>query len=145
MFKKQQRLQGKEVRFLTKKRQVFSQGLFTIFFVEQYPNRHFHQLSFHIPLLVSKRAVVRHKIKRILIQAFENQLPTLDFGGKFYKCFITLHKMKLDPLLKLLAEKSHTKLKTYLQDQHIQTFSSFAHFLWKKLQPKKPLSQPNMQ
>ncbi len=53
--------------------------------------------------------------------------------------------MKLDPLLKLLAEKSHTKLKTYLQDQHIQTFSSFAHFLWKKLQPKKPLSQPNIQ
>ncbi len=53
--------------------------------------------------------------------------------------------MKLDPLLKLLEEKSDTKIKAYLHDQHVQTFSSFAHFLWKKQQPKKPLSQPNMQ
>lgn len=136
MFKKQQRLQGKEVRFLTKKRQVFARWLFTIFFVEQYPNRSFHQLSFHIPLLVSKRAVVRHKIKRILIQSFEQLLPSLDFGGKFYKCFITLHKMKLDLLQKLLQEKSDIKLKAYLQDQQIQTFNSFAQFLWKKTQLK---------
>lgn len=50
--------------------------------------------------------------------------------------------MKLDPLLKLLEEKSAPKLKTYLQDQEIQTFSSFAHFLWKNPQPKNRPSSP---
>lgn len=137
VFKKQQRLQGKEVRFLTRKRQFFSRWLFTIFFVEQYSNRKFHQLSFHIPLLVSKRAVVRHKIKRILIQAFEQTFPT--YEGPYYKCFITLHKMKLQPLLTFLEKKDSVGLKNYLQQEYLQTFSSFLAQAWKlqKSQQKK--------
>lgn len=77
MLAKKLRVSGKEVRFLTKKRQLFSRGLFMIFFVDQYPNRHFHQISFHIPIAISKRAVHRHQIKRILISAFEQSLETL--------------------------------------------------------------------
>ncbi|MBR6907444.1 hypothetical protein IKN40_02880 [bacterium] len=53
--------------------------MLTIFYVEQYPNRKFHQFSFHIPLLVSKRAVVRHKVKRILINSLEKHIPLLNF------------------------------------------------------------------
>lgn len=61
------------MRFLTKKRQVFAHGMLIIFFVEQYSNRAYHQISFHVPLAISKNAVIRHKIKRILIQTFEEQ------------------------------------------------------------------------
>ncbi|MBQ9554443.1 hypothetical protein IJU97_05965 [bacterium] len=54
--------------------------MLSIFYVEQYPNRHYHQFSYHIPILVSKRAVVRHKVKRILISHLEKLLPTLNFS-----------------------------------------------------------------
>lgn len=132
MFKARERLQWKDVRFLTKKRQVFSQGLLTIFYVEQYPNRKFHQFSFHIPLLVSKRAVVRHKVKRILINSLEKHIPLLNFWWKYYKCYITLHKMRLQQLLEILDKKNSTQLVSYLENENIKAFTSFSHFLWKK-------------
>ena len=132
VFKARERLQWKDVRFLTKKRQVFSQGLLTIFYVEQYPNRKFHQFSFHIPLLVSKRAVVRHKVKRILINSLEKHIPLLNFWWKYYKCYITLHKMRLQQLLEILSKKNSTQLVSYLENENIKAFTSFSHFLWKK-------------
>ena len=132
MFKTRERLQWKDVRFLTKKRQVFSQGLLTIFYVEQYPNRKFHQFSFHIPLLVSKRAVVRHKVKRILINSLEKQIPMLNFWWKYYKCYITLHKMRLQQLLEILDKKNSTQLVNYLENENTKAFTSFSQFLWKK-------------
>lgn len=132
VFKARERLQWKDVRFLTKKRQVFSQGLLTIFYVEQYPNRKFHQFSFHIPLLVSKRAVVRHKVKRILINSLEKHIPLLNFWWKYYKCYITLHKMRLQQLLEILDKKNSTQLVSYLENENIRAFTSFSHFLWKK-------------
>lgn len=132
MFKTRERLQWKDVRFLTKKRQVFSQWLLTIFYVEQYPNRKFHQFSFHVPILVSKRAVVRHKVKRILINSLEKQLPSLDFWWKHYKCYITLHKMKLQQLLEILDKKDSNQLISYLENENTKAFTSFCQFLWKK-------------
>ncbi|RKW22690.1 hypothetical protein D8B45_04455 [Candidatus Gracilibacteria bacterium] len=135
LLKKQQRLQGKEVRFLTKKRQVFSDAIFVFFYVEQYPNRHFHQISFHIPLLVSKRAVIRHKIKRILIQSFESAFQSQPASGKRFKCFITLHKMKLKPLLELLDHKDDAQLQHFLQTTFIRSFTSFLSQSGKKQTP----------
>ena len=132
VFKAKERLQWKDVRFLTKKRQVFSNWLLTIFFVEQYPNRKFHQFSYHIPLLISKKAVIRHKVKRILIDSLEKQLPSLDFWWKYYKCYISLHKMKLQQLLEILAEKNSNQLVSYLENENKKDFTSFCNFLWKK-------------
>ena len=132
VFKAKERLQWKDVRFLTKKRQVFSNWLLTIFFVEQYPNRKFHQFSYHIPLLISKKAVIRHKVKRILIDSLEKQLPSLDFWWKYYKCYISLHKMKLQQLLEILTEKNSNQLVSYLENENKKAFISFCNFLWKK-------------
>lgn len=132
VFKAKERLQWKDVRFLTKKRQVFSNWLLTIFFVEQYPNRKFHQFSYHIPLLISKKAVTRHKVKRILIDSLEKRLPSLDFWWKYYKCYISLHKMKLQQLLEILAEKNSNQLVSYLENENKKAFTSFCNFLWKK-------------
>ena len=125
MLAKKLRVLGKEVRFLTKKRQLFSQGLFMIFFVEQYPNRHFHQISFHIPLAISKRAVHRHQVKRILIAAFEQSVQKLGAGPQFYKCFVSLNKHRLEPLIALVQQKSTVQLKDYLTKQRESVFSSF--------------------
>ena len=118
MLAKKLRVSGKEVRFLTKKRQLFSQGLFMIFFVEQYPNRHFH-------LAISKRAVHRHQVKRILIAAFEQSVQKLGAGPQFYKCFVSLNKHRLEPLIALVQQKSTAQLKDYLTKQRESVFSSF--------------------
>ena len=133
MLKRHQRLVWKEVRFLTRKRQVFSYWLFTMYYIEQYPNRLFHQFSYHIPLLVSKRAVVRHKVKRILLRNLEARILRLDFWNMYYKWFITLHKSKLSQLLAFLEKKDSTQLETYLVNEHEQFFSSFLKRLWKKI------------
>ena len=133
MLKRHQRLVWKEVRFLTRKRQVFSYWLFTMYYVEQYPNRLFHQFSYHVPLLVSKRAVVRHKVKRILLRNLETKILHLDFWNMYYKWFITLNKSKLSQLLAFLEKKDSTQLETYLVNEHEQFFSSFLKRLWKKI------------
>ena len=133
MLKRHQRLVWKEVRFLTRKRQVFSYWLFTMYYIEQYPNRLFHQFSYHIPLLVSKRAVVRHKVKRILLYNLEARILHLDFWNMYYKWFITLNKSKLSQLLAFLEKKDSTQLETYLVNEHEQFFSSFLKRLWKKI------------
>ena len=125
MLAKKLRVSGKEVRFLTKKRQLFSHGLFIIFFVDQYPNRQFHQISFHIPIAISKRAVHRHQIKRILISSFEQSLQQYGPWNQFYKCFVSLNKNKLEPLITLLQEKSISELKVYLTKQRESAFRSF--------------------
>ena len=133
MLKRHQRLVWKEVRFLTRKRQIFSYWLFTMYYIEQYPNRLFHQFSYHIPLLVSKRAVVRHKVKRILLRNLEARILRLDFWNMYYKWFITLNKSKLSQLLAFLEKKDSTQLETYLVNEHEQFFSSFLKRLWKKI------------
>lgn len=137
MFKRQERLNWKDVRFLTKKRQVFSKWIFTIFYVKQYPNRKYHQFSFHIPLLISKRAIVRHKVKRILVQFCENLIPTLNFWGDHYKWFITISKTKLQTLIEILQKKDNSLLKEYLEKERRHTFTSFSNFLWSGSQKGK--------
>lgn len=125
LLAKSQRLQGKEVRFLTRKKQVFRQGIFVIFFTQQYANRNYHQLSFHIPLALSKRAVQRHKIKRILIKAYEQHMKEKKMRWHYFKCFITLHKMKLEELASLLQKKQYSQLEKYLIQKRTSAFTSF--------------------
>lgn len=126
MFAKSQRLQGKEVRYLTRKRQILNRGIFTIFHTEQYPNRAYHQISFHIPLLISKRAVHRHKIKRILIQSSQSSLQkSIHHTGKYAKCFVTLHKSKLQELQHYMHSKDRSGLSNYLNQQIQSAFIPF--------------------
>lgn len=126
VFSRSQRLQGKEVRYLTRKRQIVNRGIFTIFHTEQYPNRAYHQLSFHIPLLISKRAVCRHKIKRILIKSCQTALQQVaSHTGNYAKCFVTLHKAKLQELQHYVQQKDRASLENYLDHQMQSAFIPF--------------------
>lgn len=125
LLKKNNRLQGKEVRFLTRKRQVHHQSIFTIFFAPQYPNRSYHQISFHIPVLLSKRAVKRHKVKRILIKAYEKLTAQKEYQQTYFKCFVTIQKNKLEQLSQFLINKQDDQLENYLTQQRNSAFTSF--------------------
>ena len=136
VLKKKERLEGKEVRFLTRKRQSFVRGIFLIFYCAQYPNRDYHQISFHVPLALSKRAVIRHQIKRILIASYEEFIKQQPWNTNYSKCFVMFQKSKLDPLINLLEKKDKNQIKTYLSTEFQSVFSSFLHSQWKKSQNK---------
>jgi hypothetical protein len=70
------RLTGKDVNFLTRKRQFVSGGLFNFFYFKQYPNRPFNQISINIPLKFDKRATRRRQIKKIIIRKVEEKKLT---------------------------------------------------------------------
>ena len=113
VLKKKERLEGKEVRFLTRKRQSFVRGIFLIFYCAQYPNRDYHQISFHIPFIKQQA-----------------------WNTNYSKCFVMFQKSKLDPLISLLEKKDKSQIKTYLSTEFQSVFSSFLHSQWKKSQNK---------
>ena len=87
------RLTGKDVVFITRKRQYVSQGLFGFFYIKQYPNIKYNQISSHVTIKLSKRSVVRHMIKRAIMQRIQEHNATkFPIHNDFYKIFIVLSK-----------------------------------------------------
>jgi len=73
LLKRSLRLRSKDVRYLTKKRQYFVKGLFGFFYIKQYPNNNYHQISFHVTIKVSKHATRRNFIKRTIMNHIRNK------------------------------------------------------------------------
>ncbi|MEI6119025.1 MAG: hypothetical protein WCP92_07630 [bacterium] len=93
MLPQKLRLTGKDVIFITRKRQYLSQGLFGFFYIKQYPNIKYNQISSHVTIKLSKRSVVRHMIKRAIMQRIQEHNATkFPIHNDFYKIFIVLSK-----------------------------------------------------
>ncbi len=106
MLAKAFRLTGKDINFLTHKRQFIPWGLFNFFYVRQYPNRKFNQISVNIPLKFDKRATQRRIVKRAIIQFIEEKsLIHKQINGKFYKIFVFLNKKSAPELAKKFASE----------------------------------------
>lgn len=100
MFAKQFRLLGKDVNYIVKHRTVFHTQHFSMFYIPQYPNKKYNQISFHIPLKLHASSVVRHAIKRQLVAYLENtHVSTISFAEKFYKVFIICNKKNLPDMV----------------------------------------------
>lgn len=98
------RLQGKDVIFLSRKRQYFSAGLFGFFYRKQYPNNQFNQLSLHITIKYSKRSTQRNALKRAILQQIQDDKTILKpINGYYYKLFIVINKHKLDEFQQKIA------------------------------------------
>ena len=77
----------------------------------------------------------------MLIRASETFLAQKG-QASYYKAFVTLHKMKLAPLLSLLEAKKWEEVEAMLSQQRTQVFSSFLHYDAKYSSQKKvPLCQ----
>lgn len=74
MLEKKQRLKTKDVLFLTKKRQFFGNGLFGFFYVQQYPNLKYNQISCHISIKYSKHSCDRNLLKRAIIRRIQEHI-----------------------------------------------------------------------
>lgn len=106
MIKKKYHLNAKEVNYLTKKRNYFSKGMFSFFYIPQYSNNLFHQCSFHVTIKISKEAVRRNFIRRVIMKYLEEQkLIFQAFQEKYFKFFININKYSLEKIQQLIEKK----------------------------------------
>jgi RNase P protein component len=118
LLPKRQRLTGKDVIFMTRKRQYIWQGLFGFFYIKQYANIQYNQFSCHITIKLSKRSVVRHMFKRAIIQRIQqHNLIKFPINNTFYKFFIVLSKDRIPEIEKKIANFQKKDTIKYIQDE----------------------------
>jgi ribonuclease P protein component len=131
MLKKSYRLTTKDVRYLLKKKNYFVYDIFWAYYVSQYPNRLYNQFSLTIGLNISKSAIMRHFIKRqILTYIAKEQLYCKSFSGKWYKCFIIIHKAHIPTIQKLVANSDRNAIQKLIHDACAVFFTRLYQRLW---------------
>ena len=133
LIKHKFRLRTKDVRYLTKKRQYCTKGIFWFRRIKQYPNREFNQISCHIWVKLSKNATTRNQIRRAIMNYIrDNNIEKVSINGQFYKIFINLNKNELPQMLKIIENNPKSQRNNYFQQQFDSAFISFQSFLcWK--------------
>ncbi len=134
MIKHKFRLRTKDVRYLTRKRQYCVKWVFGFWWIKQYPNRQFNQISCHIGVKLSKNATTRNQLRRVVINYIrDNNVITMPINWEFYKIFINLDKNSLPKLTKYIQEHHKTERNEYFYNEFKSAFISFCSFLcWKK-------------
>ena len=133
MIKHKFRLRTKDVRYLTKKRQYCVKWIFGFWWIKQYSNRNFNQISCHIWVKLSKNATTRNQIRRAIMNYIrDNNIENVSINGQFYKIFINLNKNELPQMLKIIENNPKSQRNKYFQQQFDSAFISFQSFLcWK--------------
>lgn len=129
MFPKYKRLRTKDVSFLTKKKNYFSNWFFGFFYIQQYPNRKYSQISFHVSIKYSKNASDRNIVKRSVIKQAEKLIEQW-LLAKDHKIFITLNKNKIPLLQKEFENKDKKDIMLCMQNYFIQSFTALSKYLW---------------
>jgi RNase P protein component len=107
MIPKRQKLNRKDINFLIKRQNIVFGKNFSFFYFNQYSNKKFNQISFQTTIKLSKKAVVRNDIKRILYNFIKAQnIIEQNFNGKHYKIFVIISKKNIEILQKVLESKN---------------------------------------
>jgi RNase P protein component len=107
MIPKIEKLNRKDINFLIKKQNIIFGKSFSFFFFQQYSNRKFNQISFQTTIKLSKKAVIRNNIKRVLYNFIKSQdIINQTFNQKYYKIFVIINKKNIEILQKLLESKN---------------------------------------
>jgi len=131
-LKKRNRLKTKDVIFMTRRKQFFSNWYFGIFYIDQYKNLDYNQISCHITLKYSKRSTDRNILKRAVINCIlKDKIYATCIYWKFYKIFIILNKSKLDNLKQNLESFDKRAINNYTIKEFQKSFSNFKSYLWR--------------
>lgn len=104
MLPKYQRLKTKDINYIIKKRLVIFTKNFSFFYVPQYPNKSYNQLSCNITLKIDKRSSQRNILKRAIVQYIQqHNLPNIAINNTYYKIFIHINKQNIPAISALLA------------------------------------------
>lgn len=132
MFKRRYRLKWKDVNFLVRRRQYFSNWYFWFFYFDQYPNLKFNQISVNIPVKYSKRAVQRVRLKRIINNyLLGNWYDKKNINWKFYKIFVFINKNSISELKSQMEKFDKSYINHYITVQFEKSFLKFIDRLWK--------------
>jgi len=130
MLAKEFRLTWKDINFMTKKKQVIYAGNFLFFYIKQYQNIPFHQLSLHVTLKLHKRSVMRHLIKRAVLDYIQkHDLIKKPLCGQWYKFFVMLNKNALPQRQKQIENADRKHIISFVQGE----FSTSRNIIVKKL------------
>lgn len=89
-----------------------------VYYVPQYPNRQYNQISVNVGLGVSKSAVQRHLIKRFIMRyVADHKLQHKPFGSTYYKCFVMIHKAQMPVVQKLIASMDKKSIHKLLDEK----------------------------
>lgn len=124
MLARKFRLRTKDVKFLTHKRNYFPSGLFWFFYFKQYENLKFNQISFHISLKFSKKAVQRNKFRRCLYNyALANKISDSIIWNSYYKIFVVLQKNKIEEFKKQIENLNEKDILTLITNNFSKSLS----------------------
>ncbi len=126
MLAQKLRLTGKDVIFITRKRQYIGQGLFGFFYIKQYPSIKNNQFSFHVTIKLSKKSVARHVVKRAIMQIIQqDDLVKHPINNSFYKVFIVLSKVRVWEIEKKIANFSKKDIIKHMQEEFKKAWKWF--------------------
>jgi len=117
MLAKKYRLTGRVVHALTRKWQRFHGSFFSLMFFAQVSRYRYHQISFHVSKKVDKSAVVRNRLKRIVIESLVTHKGYLEVvWGGYYKFFLTINMKKLQDRQQLVANNDKKAMTAQVMD-----------------------------
>ncbi len=101
MLAKKFRLTGKDVQYIVKQRSVYYTSHYAFFWIKQYPNKQFNQISVTLPRLLYRSAVARHWLKKRLCGHIQSTCDTnLMIWRSFKKVYVSTNKKKVTEITK---------------------------------------------
>lgn len=133
MLKKINRLNRKDINFLFRNQNIIYWKYFSFFYYKQYPNRKYNQFSIQVPTKLSKLAVDRNYIKRILMHYIrENSYDINKFGDKYYKIFVIFNKKYIPEFKKKIETKEKKVIYKTIIENFRFSFNNINIKLWNK-------------
>lgn len=134
MIPKFKKLNRKEINFLIKKQNIVFGKNFSFFFFSQYSNKKYNQISFQTTVKLSKKAVIRNNIKRILYNIIKSKnIANETFNNKHYKIFVIINKKNIEILQKLLETKNKKLILSEVNKIFLNDFNKLIYKIWKKI------------
>lgn len=104
-------------------------------YVPQYPQRQYNQFAVHAGLDVSRKAVQRHRVKRVIMAyIWTHNFVTQAYNGAYYKVFVTCTKSMAADWKKLFAQADKNTISTTIIDNFSRSYLAFSQRLcnWSK-------------
>jgi len=131
-LEKKYRLKTKDVIFLTRKKQFFTNWYFGFFYIDQYKKLNYNQISCHITLKYAKRSTDRNILKRAITNCILNdKVCNNTICWKNYKIFVILNKSKLDIIHQNIKNFDKGAINDYTVKEFHKSFNNFKSYLWK--------------
>ena len=112
MLPQSQRLNGKDVMYLVKKRNLRHGANFSIYRQAQYNRNKSRQVSSHITPRIAKSSVTRHAIKRATMRYIAGWLKGKT--GTPQKVFIMINKTKQEEIAQRLASMDKRSIPSFI-------------------------------